>query len=47
MRKGFTATEDGLIKVPIENIWERVVRWAKRNGYKHVPSYGIEGVAPT
>lgn len=47
MRKGFVANEDGTVTVPIENIWQRVRRWARRNGYEWNGSYGVVGVAPT
>lgn len=47
MRKGFTENDDGTITVPIENIWQRVRRWARRNGYEYQSSYGVVGVGPT
>jgi hypothetical protein len=31
----------------VEHIWHSVRRWAELNGYRYVPSYGVEGVAPT
>jgi hypothetical protein len=47
MRKGFVDNDDGTVTVPIENIWERVRRWATRHGYEYNPSYGVVGVGPT
>lgn len=47
VRKGFERQEDGTITVPIENIWARVRRWAKRNGHTYEPSYGVVGVGAT
>lgn len=35
------------VSVRVEEIWERAIEWAKANGKKHEPSYGIVGVAPT
>ena len=46
LRNGFEWDGEYIV-VPIENIWARVRRWAKRNGYRWVGSYGVEGVAPT
>jgi hypothetical protein len=31
----------------VEHIWHSARRWAGISGYKYVPSYGVEGVAPT
>lgn len=46
--KGATFDEEsGIMTMPIENIWERVRRWARRNGYEYVSSYGVVGVAAT
>lgn len=47
MRKGFVEEVDGTVTVPLENIWERVKRWAKRNGHEYNPSYGVVGVGAT
>lgn len=47
LRRGFTAHDDGTVSVPIENIWGRVRRWARRNGYQYVSTYGVVGVGPT
>ena len=47
MRNEFVQEEDGTITVPLENIWTRVRRWAKRNGYEYNASYGVVGVAAT
>jgi hypothetical protein len=47
LRKGFVSEEDGTVTVPIENIWTRVRRWARRHGHVYDPSYGVIGVAPT
>jgi len=46
MRQGFVQEDNGTITVPLENIWARVKRWAKRHGHEYVASYGIVGVAP-
>lgn len=46
-RVGFTQVGDSVFQVPIENIWSRVRRWARRNGYEYDGSYGVVGVAPT
>lgn len=47
LRQGFERQDDGSIKVPLENIWDRVRRWARRNHYEYNPTYGVVGVAPT
>jgi hypothetical protein len=47
LRKGFIDNRDGTVTVPIENIWTRVRRWARRNGYEYNPTYGVVGIAPT
>jgi hypothetical protein len=47
LRKGFEPNEDGSVTVPIENIWQRVRQWARRNGHQWEPTYGVVGVAPT
>jgi len=44
LRQGFEERDDGNIHVPIENIWDRVRAWAKRNGHEYEPTYGIVGV---
>lgn len=46
LRTGFVQEDDGAVTVPIENIWTRVKRWARRHGHAYVPTYGIVGVAP-
>jgi hypothetical protein len=47
LRKGFRDNGDGTITVPIENVWRRVRRWARRHGYEYDASYGVVGIAPT
>jgi hypothetical protein len=50
LRKGFQREEgpDGpLLSAPVENIWDRVRRWAKRHGKEYDPSFGVVGVAAT
>lgn len=46
IRKNFTLGDDGLIRVPLEEIWTRVRRWARRNDKQYVATYGVVGVAP-
>jgi hypothetical protein len=44
----FPAKEVGSCMVAkLEHIWHSARRWAKLNGCKYVPSYGVEGIAPT
>ncbi len=33
--------------IPVEEVWKRVRRWAKRHGHEYVSTYGVVGVAPT
>ena len=47
LHKGFQDNGDGTITVPLENIWDRVRRWARRNGYEYDACYGVVDVAPT
>lgn len=37
--------DDGTVVVPVEEIWKRVRRWARRNGHEWVGTYGVVGVA--
>lgn len=46
-RDEWQVLEDGRIALPIEDIWRRVRRWARRNGFKYDSSYGVIGVAAT
>lgn len=46
LRKGFVREDDDRIAVPLENIWARVRRWARRNHHPYDPSYGVVGVGP-
>jgi hypothetical protein len=39
-------TELGYV-AKIEHIWHSARRWAKINGYRYEPSYGVVDVAPT
>lgn len=32
---------------PIERLWSRVRRWAKRNGHEYDECYGVVGVGAT
>jgi hypothetical protein len=47
LRYGFTDNADGTVSVPVEEIWRRVRRWARRHGHVYNPSYGVVGVAAT
>lgn len=37
--------EIGVFTMPMENLWKRVKRWAKRNG-KEYSCHNVQGVAP-
>jgi hypothetical protein len=37
---------NGKCLAKLEHIWQAARRYAKRNGYKIVESYGVVGVAP-
>lgn len=45
--QGSEVLDDGRLQLPIENLWHRVRRWAKRNGFQYRSTYGVENVAPT
>jgi|HubBroStandDraft_5_1064220.scaffolds.fasta_scaffold520191_2 hypothetical protein len=44
-RLGEPSELDDKLHFPIEELWRRVKRWARRNGKRWVSSYGVEGVA--
>jgi len=46
-RDEWESLDDGKIALPVEDIWRRVRRWARRNGHEFVSSYGVVGVAAT
>jgi hypothetical protein len=46
LRRGWVLGDDGMIVAPMENIWDRAKRWARRHGKAYVPTYGVVGVAP-
>jgi len=46
-RKGFAVADDGTITIPLEDLWRRVRRWARRHGHTYQASYGVVGVAAT
>lgn len=39
-------TEHGTYLAKLEHVWQAARRYAKRNGYKVVETYGVMGVAP-
>jgi hypothetical protein len=39
-------TESGTCLAKLEHVWQAARRYAKRNGYKIVETYGVMGVAP-
>jgi hypothetical protein len=39
-------TDTGTCLAKLEHIWQAARRYAKRNGYKVVETYGVMGVAP-
>lgn len=39
-------TEFGTFVCKLEHVWQAAGRYAKRNGYNVVESYGVIGVAP-
>lgn len=39
-------TEYGTCIVKLEHVWQAARRYAKRNGYNVVETYGVVGVAP-
>ena len=39
-------TERGTCIAKLEHIWQAARRYARRNGYKVVETYGVMGVAP-
>ena len=39
-------TEHGTFIAKLEHVWQAARRYAKRNGYKIVETYGVIGVAP-
>lgn len=39
-------TEQGTFIAKLEHIWQAARRYARRNGYKVIESYGVVGVAP-
>lgn len=45
----FKHTRDrrGYCTAKMEDLWDGAIEWAKLHGYEYVPSYGIQGVAPT
>lgn len=40
-------SEAGRIAFDLEELWAHVREWAVANGHTVVPTYGIDGVAPT
>lgn len=39
-------TETGTYLAKLEHVWQAARRYAKRNGYRIVETYGVMGVAP-
>ncbi len=39
-------TEQGTCLAKLEHVWQAARRFARRNGYKIVETYGVMGVAP-
>jgi len=39
--------EDGRRQMYAETLWNRVRKWAEKNGYEYDNSYGVVGVAAT